>query len=117
MARYALRGVLLAFALSIPVMSVCALTIGIPVPFAGWMRGGEWALQSAEVLFFLSLLWAGLPLAVIALLGALSGVLAAKLSKAGSTAVWLGYTILFAAMAEFLAVGAFYVVDRLFGPI
>jgi hypothetical protein len=117
MARYARRGVFLAFALSIPMMSVCALTIGIPVPFGGWMRGREWALRSAEVLFVLSLFWAGLPLAVIALLGALSGVLAAKLSKAGSTAIWLAYTMLFVAIGEFLAVGAFYVLDRLVGPI
>ena len=107
MRRAASQGAIVALAISIPVMAVCALTIGIPVPMGGWMRGPEWARRSAEVLFFLSLFWAGLPLLGAAALGAASGALAHNIT-ASLERPWLTYTImfLFAALAEFLAVFA-----------
>ena len=49
MGRAGFQGAMLAVAISIPVLARCALTIGIPVPMAGWMRGPEWAWRCQAI--------------------------------------------------------------------
>ena len=48
------------------VAAVCALTIGIPVPFAGWMRGPEAAMKSPMVVIFYGIIIAFLALLAMA---------------------------------------------------
>ena len=72
MARAALWGAIVAVVGIFPLAAFCALTIGIPVPFAGLMRGVDWAIRSPRVVMFHGVFHGGFP--ALAVLGACCGV-------------------------------------------
>jgi hypothetical protein len=73
MGRAALTGAISALVGVFPLAAICALTIGIPVPFSGGQRGVQIALESPWVVLFYGIAAGGFP--IVAALGAVCGVL------------------------------------------
>lgn len=71
MARAALWGAIVTVVAAFPRAVICALTIGIPVPFAGWMHGVDWAVKSPKELMYHGVFYGGFPR--LAVLGAFLG--------------------------------------------
>ncbi len=71
--RAAMAGAILAIPALFVLVAVCALTVGIPVPMVGWVRGVDVALQTPMLLYFLTVLSAGLVPIIAVAVGAWIG--------------------------------------------
>ena len=77
-----LSGALLGVFAVILLIAICALTVGIPVPFSGWFRGWKIAVLSPVLYVHFSLfVFGGLPIIVPAVLGAVVAVAVANRRK------------------------------------
>lgn len=107
----ATAGALLGIPALFVLTALCALTVGIPVPFRGWDSGVEVAFKSPMVVIFYSVVSGFVPLFIAVGLGALTGLSVwhfrsrrpeGKASMTGGSVAWKAIGVLVCASLALL---------------
>jgi hypothetical protein len=113
MGRAVVMGILWALLGVFPVAALVALCFRFPIPFAGYESGPSAMLRSLLAVLFYGVVVGGFP--VIAALGAASGAVAHRLAGPDvRKRRWL--TVGLTLGADFVAVMALAVLDKIIGP-
>jgi hypothetical protein len=105
-------GALATIALAFPLAALCALLFRFPVPFAGYESGWSAVPHALAAVRFYGALGGFL---VLALMGALGGVIAHRVASGETRRVWL-WTFALGALVSLSAVILLATLDYIIGP-